>query len=75
VSDSIGKTRPRIVQSPERIKRAITTMGSAAMEDKRIVAMNEQKARDLTAKYNALLAIEKVIDFIVDCVLNDLIFF
>jgi kinetochore protein Nuf2 len=35
-------------------------MGSTATEDKRTVAMHEAKARDLQAKINALLTIEKV---------------
>lgn len=35
-------------------------MNSAAIEDKKIVAMHEVKARELQAKINAMLAIEKV---------------
>jgi kinetochore protein Nuf2 len=48
------------VQSPDRIKRTIITMNSAAIEDKKTVAMHEVKTRELQAKINALLAIEKV---------------
>ncbi|KAG6811487.1 hypothetical protein H0H92_007179 [Tricholoma furcatifolium] len=59
ISDAVTRTRSRIVQSPERIKRTITTMSSTAVEDKRAVAMQEAKARDLQAKINALLNIEK----------------
>ncbi|KAG6910904.1 hypothetical protein DXG01_006587 [Tephrocybe rancida] len=59
VSDTITRTRSRIVQSPERIKRTITTMSSTATEDKKTVAMQEAKARDLQIKINALLNIEK----------------
>jgi kinetochore protein Nuf2 len=60
VSDTIARTRSRIVQSPERIKRTITVMGETAIEDKRTVAMLETKSRDLQTKINALLNIEKV---------------
>ena len=59
LTDNIGRVRSRIVQSPDRIKRSIITMGSTAAEDKRTVAMNEAKIRDLQAKINALLNIEK----------------
>lgn len=60
LTDNIGRVRSRIVQSPDRIKRNIITMGSTASEDKKTVAMNETKIRDLQAKINALLNIEKV---------------
>ncbi|KAH0584146.1 hypothetical protein H2248_009706 [Termitomyces sp. 'cryptogamus'] len=59
VSDSINRTRSRIVQSPERIKRTITAMSSTATEDKKTVIMQENKARDLQTKINGLLNIEK----------------
>ncbi|KAG6861878.1 hypothetical protein C0995_010584 [Termitomyces sp. Mi166 len=59
VSDSITRTRSRIVQSPERIKRTIITMSSTAAEDKKTVMMQEIKSRDLQTKINALLNIEK----------------
>ncbi|KAK7689176.1 hypothetical protein QCA50_007867 [Cerrena zonata] len=59
LTDNIGRVRSRIVQSPDRIKRNIITMGSTASEDKKTVAMNETKIRDLQAKINALLNIEK----------------
>lgn len=59
-TDSVSRTRSRVVQSPERIKRTIVTMGSTAIEDKRTVAVHEAKARDLQAKITALLNIEKV---------------
>lgn len=59
-SDSIARTQARIVRSPERIKRTIVTMGSTAIEDKRSLAMNEAKVRDLQTKITALLNIEKV---------------
>ncbi|KAI1790724.1 Nuf2 family-domain-containing protein [Ganoderma leucocontextum] len=59
VTENISRTRSRIVQSPERIKRDIHTMGSNAAEEKRTVAANETKTRDLQAKIAALLNIEK----------------
>lgn len=62
--DSNSRTRSRIVQSPERIKRNIVTMGATAIEDKRLVALHEAKARDLQAKITALVNIEKVISFV-----------
>lgn len=59
-TETISRTRARIVQSPERIKRTIVSMGSTAVEDKRTVALHEAKARDLQAKITALFNIEKV---------------
>ncbi|KAG2149272.1 Nuf2 family-domain-containing protein [Suillus clintonianus] len=57
--DNNSRTRSRIVQSPERIRRNIMTMGATAIEDKRAVALHEAKARDLHAKISALVNIEK----------------
>ncbi|KAG8217350.1 Nuf2 family-domain-containing protein [Butyriboletus roseoflavus] len=57
--DNIQRTRSRIVQSPERIKRNISTMGVTAIEDKKTLAMQEAKARDLQAKITVLTNIEK----------------
>ncbi|OCH95255.1 hypothetical protein OBBRIDRAFT_822977 [Obba rivulosa] len=59
VTDNIDRTRSRIVQSPERIKRNIVTMGSTAAEEKKTIALAEAKIRDLQAKIAALLNIEK----------------
>ncbi|CDO69122.1 hypothetical protein BN946_scf185042.g24 [Trametes cinnabarina] len=59
VSENINRTRSRIVQSPERIKRNISTMGHTAAEEKRTIAANEAKTRDLQTKIAALLNIEK----------------
>ncbi|KAI0928183.1 hypothetical protein AcW1_005507 [Taiwanofungus camphoratus] len=59
VTDAINRARSRIVQSPERIKRNIVTMGTTAAEDKKTVAMHESKIRDLQTKITALLNIEK----------------
>lgn len=60
VEEAIARTRARIVQSPERIKKTISTMSITVMEDKKTVTMHETKARDLQAKINALHNIEKV---------------
>ncbi|KAJ8514657.1 hypothetical protein ONZ45_g7837 [Pleurotus djamor] len=59
VSESINRTRSRIVQSPERIKRSIVIMGSTAQEDRKTLSALDAKVRDLQAKINALLNIEK----------------
>ncbi|KAF9001985.1 Nuf2 family-domain-containing protein [Cyathus striatus] len=59
ISDAISRTRSRIVQSPERIKRTITTMSVTAIEDKKMLALQEAKTRDLQAKINTLLNVEK----------------
>lgn len=63
-TESISRTHARIVQSPERIKRTIVSMGASAIEDKRTVALHEGKARDLQAKVSALFNIEKVAPFL-----------
>ncbi|ETW85632.1 hypothetical protein HETIRDRAFT_309393 [Heterobasidion irregulare TC 32-1] len=59
VSDTVARTRSRIVQSPERIRRNISSMSTTAMEDKKTLGAQEAKARDLQAKISALLNIEK----------------
>ncbi|KAK7045609.1 kinetochore-associated Ndc80 complex subunit nuf2 [Paramarasmius palmivorus] len=66
VEAEIQRIRGRIVQSPERVKRAISTMGSQVSEDKRTVAANEAKARELQAKINALSSIEQDIRSCID---------
>ncbi|THH26364.1 hypothetical protein EUX98_g7826 [Antrodiella citrinella] len=58
INEQISRTRSRIVQSPERIKRSIVTMGNAATEDKKTVAMHEAKIRDLQTRIAALMDIE-----------------
>lgn len=60
VTEKINRTKSRIVQDPERIKRNITTMSVTVNEDKKTVASHESKIRDLQAKIAALLNIEKV---------------
>jgi len=60
VTDAVTRTRSRIVQSPERIKRSITAMGVTAGEDRKALAAQEAKARDLQTKVSAVLGIEKV---------------
>jgi kinetochore protein Nuf2 len=59
-SDAVGRTKSRLVRSPERLRRNIDIMGASQAEDKRTLASAEAKIRDLQAKANALLAIEKV---------------
>ncbi|KAJ7231452.1 Nuf2 family-domain-containing protein [Mycena haematopus] len=59
MSEAMARTRSRIVQSPERIKRTIMQMSSTTVEDKQTIALHEAKARDLQAKINALSNIEK----------------
>ncbi|KAF8163090.1 Nuf2 family-domain-containing protein [Crassisporium funariophilum] len=59
IEEIIARTRSRIVQSPERIKKSISIMSTGALEDKKTVAMHEAKARDLQTKINALHNIEK----------------
>ena len=55
----MARTRGRIVQSPERIKRNISTMSTTVSEDKRTIANTESKTRELDAKIKALLGLEK----------------
>lgn len=50
----------RVVRSPERIRKNISTMGSTVAEDKRIIAHQENRIRELQAKQSVLLLIEKV---------------
>ncbi|KAG6819356.1 hypothetical protein H0H93_012571 [Arthromyces matolae] len=59
IQDTMVRTRSRIVQSPERIKRTIVVMNTTAIDDKRTLTIQEVKARDLQTKVNALLNIEK----------------
>jgi kinetochore protein Nuf2 len=60
VADTIQRSRSRIVQSPERIKRTISTMSSTVLEEKRTVTIHDAKARDLQTKINGILSVEKV---------------
>ncbi|KAJ3517795.1 hypothetical protein NLJ89_g283 [Agrocybe chaxingu] len=64
VEEAITRTRARIVQSPERIKKTIAIMSTTAREDKKMVLMHETNARDLQTKINALHNIEKVVPLI-----------
>lgn len=59
LGDLISRTRSRIVQSPDRLKRKISDMSVTVAEDKRTVALHEAKIRDLQLKGAALVAIEK----------------
>jgi len=56
----VQRTQGRIVQSPDRIKKRISQMTLDAAEEKRNITANETKARELQAKVNALVIIEKV---------------
>lgn len=60
VSDANRRIRGRIVQSPEHVKRSISTMSTSTIEYKKTVVANEMKAQDLQAKINALIIIEQV---------------
>ena len=59
-NDAVQRMQGRIVQSPDRIKKRISQMTLDAADEKRNIAANEAKARDLQAKVNALVIIEKV---------------
>lgn len=63
-TDGVVRVRARIVQSPERIRRTITSMGSTANEDKRMYALIKVKIDELQAKVSVLLNIEKVEKFL-----------
>ncbi|KAJ8094524.1 kinetochore-associated Ndc80 complex subunit nuf2 [Marasmius tenuissimus] len=54
VETDIQRVRGRIVQSPERVKRAISTMGNQVSEDKGLVSQNEAKTRELQTKIKVL---------------------
>lgn len=58
MENAISRARGRIVQSPERIRKTITTMSASAIEDKKTVTLHEAKARDLQAKIKGLHNIE-----------------
>ena len=62
-TDSVTRVRARVVQSPERIRRTITTMGNTANEDKRAYMSRQVTIDELQAKVSALLNIEKVPKF------------
>lgn len=66
ITEQIGRTRSRVVQSPDRIRRNIVTMSATAAEDKRTLATNEAKIRDLQTKIAALLNIEKDVRWCVE---------
>ncbi|KAJ3990031.1 Nuf2 family-domain-containing protein [Lentinula detonsa] len=58
-SDANKRIKGRIVQSPERVKRSISTMSVSRVEYKKTLGINEAKTRDLQAKINALVIIEQ----------------
>ncbi|KAF8582046.1 hypothetical protein K439DRAFT_179824 [Ramaria rubella] len=59
--DTNSRTKARIVQSPERLKRIIATMGDNVVEERRNIAANEAKARALKFKLDTLATYEQVI--------------
>lgn len=58
--DTNSRTKARIVQSPERLKRIIATMGDNVVEERRNIAANEVKARALKLKLDTLVTYEQV---------------
>lgn len=58
--DTNSRTKARIVQSPERLKRIISTMGDNVVEERRNIAANEAKARALRFKLDNLATYEQV---------------
>ena len=57
---TVNSTKSRIVQSPERIKKHIIDMGEMIQDEKLAIAANENKARALRAKLDALHSFEEV---------------
>ncbi|KAL0564198.1 kinetochore-associated Ndc80 complex subunit nuf2 [Marasmius crinis-equi] len=66
VETDIQRIHGRIVQSPERVKRAISTMGNQVSEDKSLVAKNEAKTRELQTRIKALNIISEDIQGCID---------
>ncbi|GJJ12032.1 hypothetical protein Clacol_006272 [Clathrus columnatus] len=57
--DTNARMKARIVQSPERLKRIINTMGENVFEERRNIAANEAKTRGLKAKLDVLAGFEQ----------------
>jgi len=57
--DTNARTKARIVQSPERVKRIIATMADNVIEERRNIAANETKARALKLKLDTLAVFEQ----------------
>ncbi|KAF9269120.1 hypothetical protein L218DRAFT_851920 [Marasmius fiardii PR-910] len=66
VEADIQRIHGRIVQSPERVKRAISTMGNQVSEDKALVAKNEAKTRELLTRTKALNSISEEMQSCID---------
>ncbi|KAG7094028.1 hypothetical protein E1B28_007650 [Marasmius oreades] len=66
VEADIQRINGRIVQSPDRVKRAISTMGNQVSEDKALVAKNEAKARELQIRIKALNSISEDLQSCID---------
>ncbi|KAH9967904.1 Nuf2 family-domain-containing protein [Russula dissimulans] len=58
-TDGVARIRARVVQSPDRMRRTITTMGNTANEDKRTYISRRAIIDELQPKVSALLNIEK----------------
>lgn len=58
--DTNARTKARIVQSPERLKRIIATMGENVLEERRNISANEAKARALKTKLDVLVGFQQV---------------
>ncbi|KAI0253928.1 Nuf2 family-domain-containing protein [Lactifluus subvellereus] len=58
-TDGVARVRSRIVQSPERIRRTISAMGSTANEDKRTYQLRQATIDELQANVEQLQTLEK----------------
>ncbi|KAF8644154.1 hypothetical protein AX16_008681 [Volvariella volvacea WC 439] len=59
VERSIDRTRERVVQSPDRLKRAISSMHANVAQDKKTLNMQESRSRELQQKILSLFTIEQ----------------
>jgi hypothetical protein len=60
VSEQLSAMQSRIVQSPERKKRDITSMRTDVEDHRKAINTNEGKIRELQAKQAAFTSIERV---------------
>ena len=60
-ADSVSRVRSRVVQSPERKRRNISTMRDSAAEDKKVQMSLLERQRELRVKVAALKNIAKVL--------------
>lgn len=54
------RTRARIVQDPERVRRNLRDKGALCQEQRASISSDESKSRALQAKLDALMGFEKV---------------